>query len=488
MYFEGWQLTPDDVGRLREQIRPLIGDMAADSIGLGWVIIARDAIARLPALLVELCGSSRPEALLVMDDTPMRRGDDDLKRYALAQLHAGNVRVETLALRAEHGKVYADERNVARVAEALRPGVAAVALGSGTITDIVKHGSYRWTLEHPNEQAGPLVVVPTAASVAAYAINLAVILADGVKRTWPSRWPTAVVADIDALRAAPHKLTAAGFADIIPPRFVAVSDWYLSDSLAMSEGFPPALVAALEDCDRLLGPGAAAVGRASEESLAHLMGAIVLVGVLVGPTGQSTLLSGWEHVVSHVLDMTAAHQGRAVALHGAQVGVASLLSALAYARMFERLRSEPVDLARCFPRPEAMRAAIKAAFAPVDPSGRMAAECWRDYAIKLERWRGRREQVGAWLRGWPDSEAARALRAYTATPQQVAAALRDARAPMLPEQLDPPISTEQLRFALLHAHLIRRRFTIGDLLFFLGWLDGDFIDSLLAEARALAGG
>jgi len=33
-----------------------------------------------------------------------------------------------------------------------------------------------------------------------------------------------------------------------------------------------------------------------------------------------------------------------------------------------------------------MRARIESAFGPADPSGRMAAECWRDYAIKLDRW------------------------------------------------------------------------------------------------------
>jgi hypothetical protein len=35
--------------------------------------------------------------------------------------------------------------------------------------------------------------------------------------------------------------------------------------------------------------------------------------------------------------------------------------------------------------------------------------------------------------------------------------------------LSPPIPPDDARFAFLHAALMRRRFTIGDLLLFIGW-------------------
>lgn len=484
MQFDNWHLSPTNIPLLRNQIRPLIGS-AADAIGLQQVLIARDALEQLPRLLGQLSGSAPPRALLVMDDVAMSRGGVDLKPLVMAILRSGGVDVEPLVLRGHGGKLHADEQTVAAVRDALAPSVAAVALGSGTICDITKHGSFSWQQQHGAAAAGPLVVVPTAASVAAYGINLAVILADGVKRTWPSRWPTAVVADLPTLQSAPRALTAAGFGDIVP-RYVAVADWWLSDSLGMSEGFPPALVTAMSDCDTLLQQGATAVGNGSEEGVAALMGAIVLVGALVGPTGQSTILSGWEHVVSHVLDMTAAAQGRQPSLHGAQVGMLSLLSAIAYRRLFSELDGRTVDLDRCYPAPEAARRQIDAAFGPVDPSGRMAAECWRDYALKLERWQASREQFASWLHQWPEGTAAQTLRRYVASPETVARSLRAAGAPLLPEALDPPINAAQLAFALRHGHLIRRRFTVGDLLAFLGWLDDAFVDSIMDEARQLA--
>ena len=50
------------------------------------------------------------------------------------------------------------------------------------------------------------------------------------------------------------------------------------------------------------------------------------------------------------------------------------------------------------------------------------------------------------------------------------------------EDLDPPIPPEQARFALANAHLIRERFVIGDLLWWLGLTGTSLADDLLASA------
>ena len=54
--------------------------------------------------------------------------------------------------------------------------------------------------------------------------------------------------------------------------------------------------------------------------------------------------------------------------------------------------------------------------------------------------------------------------------------------PLRFEELDPPIPPEQARFALDHAHLIRERFVIGDLLWWLGLTGPSLADDLLAGA------
>ena len=57
-----------------------------------------------------------------------------------------------------------------------------------------------------------LVLVPTAASVTAFTSSLAVLLVDGVKRTRPSRFPDAVVCDLETLAAAPPAMTGPAWA------------------------------------------------------------------------------------------------------------------------------------------------------------------------------------------------------------------------------------------------------------------------------------
>ena len=59
------------------------------------------------------------------------------------------------------------------------------------------------------------------------------------------------------------------------------------------------------------------------------------------------------------------------------------------------------------------------------------------------------------------------------------AASRRAGHPLSFGELDPPIPDEQARFALANAHLIRERFVIGDLLWWLGLSGGNLADDLL---------
>jgi glycerol-1-phosphate dehydrogenase [NAD(P)+] len=55
-------------------------------------------------------------------------------------------------------------------------------------------------------------------------------------------------------------------------------------------------------------------------------------------------------------------------------------------------------------------------------------------------------------------------------------------------ELDPPASPETVRWALRNCHLMRNRFTLSDLLFFLGWWDDAFVERLLERAHSVGGG
>lgn len=144
------------------------------------MLFESDAVLRLPNVLTT--AGARPDSPLfvVMDATPMRRGQDDLKPFVLAILRRAGWAVETqIAHPDATGQVHTDLEQIGRVQTRLRSGCAVLALGSGTVTDIAKHACHRF--EQASGATVPLVVFQTANSVSAYTSNMAPTFVDGVK-------------------------------------------------------------------------------------------------------------------------------------------------------------------------------------------------------------------------------------------------------------------------------------------------------------------
>ena len=107
-----------------------------------------------------------------------------------------------------------------------------------------------------------------------------------------------------------------------------------------------------------------------------------------------------------------------------------------------------------------------------DTTGALLAELWQDRSIKLDR---RLEAAGARLRfaarkrgGEYDEFIREAVRSARA----VENALREAGAPRRFCDLDEPIGGDCVAAAVRFAHLVRARFTFGDLLSECNCLDG----------------
>ena len=66
----------------------------------------------------------------------------------------------------------------------------------------------------------------------------------------------------------------------------------------------------------------------------------------------TTPLSGYEHVFSHVLDMAAEARQEPLGMHGAQVAMASLRTAIAYEIVLREFEPTRLDRVGSFPDPE----------------------------------------------------------------------------------------------------------------------------------------
>ena len=474
-----FRLDPADMDRLRQAIAARPDAAELPGVDLGRVEAGPDALDALPGLLRNLAPGGSREILLIQDRRRFARDGADLKPMVHDQLRRAGFAVEVLELGDRNGSMHSDFAEVDQVRVRLRPDRTALALGSGKLCDVTKHACH--THEQETGERIPFVEVQTANSVVAFSSGMATITKDGVKRTWPSRLPDALVLDARILRDAPFEYTLGGIGDLAVTA-VSFGDWYLGAELGITTYTPASFDILADVRDLLFSPEqAAAFGARSLEGMQTLAKLSALGGLAMTLAGQSSPLSGYEHVVSHMLDMSAEHHGRPVGSHGCQCGVSTIVCAIAWQRLLQDLRPDKVDLDACYPTVGQMEPRVRATFDAIDPSGAMADECWTSYKPKLQDWQNARPRFEAFLRDWPGRRAR--LAELVDTPEKVVRSLARAGHPLRYEDLGVPDT--QARWGFENGHLMRGRFSSADLLNFLGWLDGAFVDEVFTQFHRL---
>jgi glycerol-1-phosphate dehydrogenase [NAD(P)+] len=320
--------------------------------------------------------------------------------------------------------------------------------------------------------------------VNAFADDMAVLLLDGVKRTVPSRWPDALLIDLSIVADAPAVLNRSGVGELAST-FTAPADWYLAAATGMDPSYDEQVVGLFRDRSSALLAAAPGIGRPvpDPDALAVLCELMTLSGLAMGVAGRTAPVSGTEHTVSHLLDMDAAARGRPTGLHGAQVGVAAIAVAVAWQHVLERLDPERLRTVRDPDRTN-LRARVESAFGGLDPSGAMAAECWRELSHKIERWQALGPTLDRFVADWDRHH--REIQALVASPREIAKALREAGAPATFGELAPPVDLGTATWALHNGHLLRDRFSLADLAWLAGLWSEDIAAAAIEEATSLA--
>jgi glycerol-1-phosphate dehydrogenase [NAD(P)+] len=434
--------------------------------------VGHNALQKVPDLLAGLGGTGAEVALLTENVRLDYRGSD--LRDVVGRLISAQVPVRAVSIPTRDGRARADVVTIdAAVRQATGAG-ALVTVGSGTLTDIGKAVSHRLGgLQH--------IVVQTALSVNGFADDQSVLLVDNVKRTVPTRWPDALIADTDVLAGAPTRLNAAGVGDLMAV-FTAPADWRLATLLNMGSGYSSPLVGMIRDCGPDLLLAARGLPDRDPDAIECVARILTLSGITMGAAGSTAPSSGTEHTISHLIEMACNQQNRPEAFHGAQVGAATVLAALVWRRMRDMLIRGPVRPR--FPEDTEMEPMVRAAFDQVDPSGAMGEECWRLYRTKLARWRDNRDRLLG--TDWAAVEAATAP--LLLEPEALVEALAAAGTATRFGELVPPVPAGIVSWALRNCHLMRDRFTVVDLAWFLGGWNSDAVEDVLAEASRLGAG
>lgn len=363
--------------------------------------------------------------------------------------------------------LYAGYENVEILREHIRPlgeETVVCSIASGTLNDLAKLASGELGREYMN--------VCTAASVDGYASFGASIAKDGFKITRNCPAPAALVADVGVMAAAPQRLTATGYGDLIE-KIPAGADWILADELGIEpiDDYVWSLVQGplrntLADPEAVAEGDLGAVGLLAEGN--------IMSGLAMQAAQSSRPASGAGHQFSHTWEMEGHGLDWEPPLsHGFKVGVGTVASCAIWEEAL-KLDLSNLDI-------EAIVAATPSAEEVEAFVRGMQTERIVEDAVKHtlnkhlegDELRARLQQI---QRAWP--RISKRAKEQLVSAQEAMDMLRKAGAPYHPEMIE--IDWDRFRETHFKAQQIRSRYTVLDLLVDVNMLE-EVVDKLFAE-------
>lgn len=325
-----------------------------------------------------------------------------------------------------------------------------ISVGSGTITDTTRFVAHR--------TYGEFISVPTAPSVDAYISVGAPMIVNGVKVTYNTLAPVAVIGDINVLMNAPRPMIAAGLGDVLA-KFTSVADFRLG-AIVYDEPFDAEIARRMLATAQACADNAAEIARATPAGIGLLTDALLESGQCMVDFGNSRPASGTEHHYSHYWEMKLLQEGRPAILHGAKTGVGTVLASGLYARVRQLSRNEVADLLEASAQPDRDEeiAAIRNIYG--DLADEVIGVQRNFIEMSPERYDTLKRRI---LDNW---DAIQAVAADVPEPEQVAAWLRTVGGPGSVAELG--FTPEEQRLAEQYSHYLRDRFTVRKLMRTLG--------------------
>jgi glycerol-1-phosphate dehydrogenase [NAD(P)+] len=311
-------------------------------------------------------------------------------------------------------EVIADENYLVRVllGNDHRPRTF-LAVGSGTITDITRFVSHRSGRE--------FLSLPTAPSVDGFTSIGAPLVVGGLKQTVICQPPSAVFADLPTLAAAPPRLLAAGFGDLIG-KYLSLADWRLS-RLVWDDPYDGAIAGRMLGAAQSCAESVDAIAAGSAGGARLLMEGLIEAGFGMLEFGNTSPAGGAEQVRDLGRDEAARRLEAAI-----------------------------------LPDPAVIEAEVQAVFGSI--ADELLPNQEEFVHLSADRFGALKRRI---LDSWDEiGEIAAAV-----PPSQVIASwLQQVGGPAYPDQLN--LRSEEIRQALEYSHYMRKRFTINKLRLLLG--------------------
>ena len=249
--------------------------------------------------------------VLVADDTTYRVAGAEVEKALVA---AGFDVVPCVIHR--EGDMLPDDLSCGEVLLSItRETEFLIAVGSGTVTDTTRINAERTKL--------PFVSVGTAPSMDGYASAVAPLLHRGLKIQRPAVCPEIIVCDLDVLATAPLPMIASGVGDVLG-KYIAKADWELG---AIINGEPccPVCIEIVTGAVNALVDNVDAIADKTPEGMRILIEALLLAGVTIMIIDNTRAVASIEHNIAQYWEMIMVQQGLEPPMHGASVGVTTLM-------------------------------------------------------------------------------------------------------------------------------------------------------------------
>lgn len=421
--------------------------------------VGRGVLAETAAVFASLYGSAR--AVVVADYNTFVAAGRDVYDALKA---TGQPCTEPYIF---HDRDFSAEyRFVERLRDALsESGGIAVAVGSGTISDITKLASH---------QCGkPYIAVATAASMDGYTAFGASITRRGSKQTFNCPAARAVIADLEVIGAAPDGMNASGYADLIA-KIPAGADWIVADAAGI-ELIDRPVWNTVQQFLRAWSADPEGVRLRRHEATRGLITGLLMAGFAMQAACSSRPASGAEHQFSHLWDMEHHRFNGAAPSHGFKVGIGSLASI----GLYEALLDMPIAgldtraLAASWPDRDKVLREIDALFTVEELAAKAREESLAKHPSAAEL----REHLVRICGAWP--AVTRRIHAQLLPLVEYRDMLAAAGAPVASEQIG--IGAARLKESYRKAYHIRRRYTVLDLARRTGTLDAALCAQTVAK-------
>lgn len=363
--------------------------------------------------------------------------------------------------------LYAGYENVEILREHIRPlgdETVVCSIAAGTLNDLAKLASGELGREYMN--------VCTAASVDGYASFGASIAKDGFKITRNCPAPAALVADVGVMAAAPQRLTATGYGDLIE-KIPAGADWILADELGIEpiDDYVWSLVQGplrntLADPEAVAEGDLGAVGLLAEGN--------IMSGLAMQAAQSSRPASGAGHQFSHTWEMEGHGLDWEPPLsHGFKVGVGTVASCAIWEEALKlNLSNLDIDaIVAATPSAEEVEAFVRGM-----QTERIVEDAVKHTLNKHLEGDELRMRLQKIQQAWP--RISQRAKEQLVSAQEAMDMLRKAGAPYHPEMIE--IDWDRFRETHFKAQQIRSRYTVLDLLVDVNMLE-EVVDKLFAE-------